>query len=376
MIGVLGGGQLGTFFTIAAKQLGYRVSVWDPDPEAPAHAWADLSIPSDFKDTQSLQVFIKENKAATYEWENIPLELVKAIESECPVHPGSAVLSRLQNRLSEKEFLSKHRFPHTSYLPILKKEALASAGMELGFPFICKTSTAGYDGIGQWFLKNEEDVGELIAGLKPRKTGWIAEKVVPFIKELSILVARNEQGDVVTYPITENKHEAGILRYCNVPANVPLSVSQRASALASAVLKALDGIGLFCIELFLLEDECFLINEIAPRPHNSGHLTLDVASTSQYEQQVRAVCGLPLENPALLSPALMVNLLGDDIKVLKKEGLLKKLLSLPGIKIYDYRKQEITPRRKMGHITVTGSDPQQLSERAKAVRLILNQAKK
>ncbi len=372
-IGILGGGQLGTFFTIAAKQLGCRVTVWDPDPEAPARAWADCAIEGNFDDPKAYRKFIGDNDAVTYEWENIPVDLVEAIASEISVHPGSEVLHLLQNRINEKTFLSKHTFPVSPYISVLKKEDLVPAAVALGFPVICKTATAGYDGLGQWRLNKREDVTGLTEKLAPRKPGWIVEKVAPFLKELSIIVARNTAGDVVCYPVTENRHEGGILRLCQVPSEISPLLARRISSLAKDVLTAICGIGVFCIELFLLEEEALLVNEIAPRPHNSGHYSLDVCTASQYEQQVRALCNLPLEKPCLLSPAVMVNVLGPEIIALQKNDLVKSLLSIPGTKVYDYRKQVIKKRRKMGHITLVGADRDQLLVRAEKVRAILNQ---
>lgn len=373
-IGILGGGQLGTFLTIAAKQMGYRVTVWDPDPNAPAHAWADTVIQTDFAHPESLETFIRENAVITYEWENIPVKLLASIEEERPVRPGSAVLNRLQNRIQEKEFLSRQGFPVTPYLPLLDKTTLPTAAAQLGFPLICKTATAGYDGIGQWRLLDACAASDLSAKLTSRDGGWILEKVADFSKELSVLVARNEDGDVVTYPVSENTHEDGILRLCKIPAEIPTALSERIASLGKAVITALEGVGLFCIELFLLGDDVLLINEIAPRPHNSGHATMDACDISQYEQQLRTLCNLPLIPPCLLSSAVMLNVLGEEIKALKEESSLKKLLSIPGIHIYDYRKQEIKDRRKMGHITLTGQNATQLLAQAVQVRDILDQA--
>ncbi len=370
-IGILGGGQLGTFLTIAAKQMGYRVSVWDPDPGAPAHAWADVHIQTDFDDAQSLKSFIQDNAVITYEWENIPVSLVASIEAEKPVRPGSRVLHCLQNRIQEKGFLSEQGFPLTPYLPVLDPKKLVAAAERLGFPLICKTATAGYDGIGQWRLLDVEAATDLSAKLKPRESGWILEKVALFSKELSVIVARSADGKVVTYPVSENIHENGILRLSKTPAEISTDLSERIASLGKAVITALEGVGLFCIELFLLENNALLINEIAPRPHNSGHATMDACDISQYAQQLRTLCNLPLAPPRLLSPAVMLNVLGNEIRVLRNESSLEQLLSFPGIHLYDYRKEEIKDRRKMGHITLTGLDPIQLSRRVLQVRDLL-----
>ncbi len=375
-IGVLGGGQLGTFLSIAAKQMGYRITVWDPDPGAPAHAWADTRIENAFDDAEALFSFIHDNAVITYEWENIPLDLVASIEKKRPVRPGSAILKQLQNRIREKDFLSTQGFPVTPYLPVLDPTTLPAAAERLGFPLICKTATAGYDGIGQWRLTNAKAAAALRAKLKNRESGWILEKVADFSKELSVIVARNAAGAAVTYPVAENTHEDGILRLSQIPAKIPVVLSDRIASLGKKVITALEGTGLFCIEFFLLKDETLLINEIAPRPHNSGHGTMEACDISQYAGQVRALCNLPLPPPHLLSPAMTINVLGDEISVLRTEAALKKLLVIPGLHIYDYRKKEIKARRKMGHITLTGPDSAALLARARQVRDLLDDVSK
>lgn len=373
-IGILGGGQLGTFLTIAAKQMGYRVAVWDPDLNAPAHAWADLQIKTRFADPQALQTFTRDNAVITYEWENIPVDLLASIENKRPVRPGSAVLKQLQNRIQEKDFLTAHHFPVTPYLPVSDHAKLPQAAAQLGFPLICKTATAGYDGIGQWRLRDQKAATNLSTTLKKRESGWILEKVASFSKELSVIVARNEAGDVVSYPVSENTHEDGILRLSQIPARISAALSNEIASLGENVITALEGVGLFCIELFLLEDNTLLINEIAPRPHNSGHFSLDACDLSQYEQQLRVLCNLPLVPPRLLASAVMLNVLGSEILALRTAASLKSLLSIPGIHLYDYRKKEIKDRRKMGHITLTGTVPEQLLSRADQVRTLLSEA--
>lgn len=369
-IGILGGGQLGTFFTIAAKRLGYHVTVWDPHPEAPAHAWADTRIDTGFDDTQGRRNFIKACEAASYEWENIPVELVEAIEAEIPVRPDGRVLALLQNRIKEKSFLSEHNFPIVPYHPIQQIRQLQSAAETLGFPLICKTATAGYDGHGQWILNQPEEIESFTPLLKACPEGWIVEKYVPLHKELAIVAVRDNKGDVYCYPVTENRHEEGILRQSKVPAEIEASLLNKVSSLSVDILTTLEGTGVFCIEFFLLNDGTLLINEIAPRPHNSGHYTLDVCPSSQFEMQVRVVCDLPLVPPRLLSQAAMINIMGAEIRALEVETHLNALLEIEGTKIYHYRKNEIINRRKMGHITLTNSD----SERLSGVRAILDRA--
>lgn len=375
-LGILGGGQLGAFFAVAARRLGYRVTVWDPDPAAPGGAWADRFVALPFDAPRGFQLFLSQSDAATYEWENIPISLVEAIEEKLPVRPGSGVLRLLQNRISEKSFLAENRFPVTPFRAVADPSKLQKGVDELGLPVICKTATAGYDGHGQWPLNLPEEVSALSRQLRPRSTGWIVEKRVPYLKELSVIVARSDQGAFNAYPVADNIHEKRILRLSQVPAAIDPDLARKATRLGAEVVAALNGVGVFCIELFLLEDGGLLINEIAPRPHNSGHYSMDVCTVSQFEQQVRILCGLPLVPPELLSPAVMVNILGDEITTLQSAGPLRELLAIPGARIYHYRKEVIKEGRKMGHVTIADPDPNGAMEKARKVRSILDQAAK
>lgn len=373
-IGILGGGQLGTFFCAAAKRQGYFVTVWDPDPEAPAHAWADARIIEPFDDPAARRLFMGCCEAATYEWENIPVEIVAEIEAKILVRPDSRVLSLLQNRISEKDFLSEHGFPVTPYLHVREIAQLHAAVKTLGLPVVCKTVVSGYDGQGQWRIARLEEIAPLAPQLRASSSGWIVEKWVPFSRELSVVAVRSETGAVAVYPLVENRHEEGILRECRVPAKMDSGIADKASMLAEAVLAALENVGVFCIEFFLLEDGALMINEIAPRPHNSGHYSLDVCSVSQFEQQLRVLCGLPLKNPQLFSPAVMINILGEEIRVLSSEKDLATLLEIEGCRLYHYRKNTIKARRKMGHITLTNAKPEALETQADLVRSLLERA--
>src|SRR5581483_8848817 len=373
-LGILGGGQLGTFFTVAAKRLGYRVTVWDPDPAAPAGAWADRFISSRFDDPEGLQSFLTESEAATYEWENIPVSLVEAIEAKQTVRPGSRILRLLQNRISEKSFLAENGFPVTPFRAAMHPSEFQKEVEALGLPVICKTATAGYDGHGQWRLNRSEEVEALAARLQQRATGWIVEKRVPYLKELSVVVARNDRGALTAYPVTDNLHEKGILRLSQVPASIDPALARKATDLAADVIAALNGVGVFCVELFLLEGERLLVNEIAPRPHNSGHYSMDVCTVSQFEQQVRILCSLPLVAPQLLSPAVMINVLGREIDALASPERFDRLLAIPGNGIYHYRKEIVNEGRKMGHLTIADPDLKSALEKADQARSILDRA--
>lgn len=357
VLGVLGGGQLGAMFTMAACRLGYHVAVWDPDPEAPAHRFATHSFPAPFTDQQILARFADLVSVVTYEWENIPAELCRALEQRKPVRPSSAVLSVIQDRLEQKGFLSSNGFPVPPFATLTAPDQLATIVSQVGYPALCKTATAGYDGKGQWRVRGESDVGAVERALsESARPGmrWIVESFVPFERELSILVVRGSDGQSCTYPLAENEHEEGILRITKVPAPDSSAVAERAATLARQVVDRLEGVGVFCLELFQLHGGELLINEIAPRPHNSGHYTLDACSVSQFEQQVRVTCGLPLGEVRLLSPAVMVNLIGEDAATIVKGTGCRALLAIPGALLHLYGKRAIRSRRKMGHVTFLG----------------------
>ncbi len=353
MIGVLGGGQLGAMFTTAARRLGYRVAVWDPDPDAPALKLADLPLAAPFTDQASLDSFSTAIATATYEWENIPAATVQALERRVPVRPAARILTTIQNRLEQKRFLAGHKIPVAPFQAATSPEHVTVPDA-VGFPALCKTATLGYDGKGQVRLTGPDDVRALVQELRAQKQPqgrWIIERFLPFKKELSVLVVRGADGDCRCYPVVENVHEAGILRTTRVPAAIDEATAQRATALAASVIDKLDGVGVFCVELFLMNDGGFFVNEVAPRPHNSGHYTLDACPVSQFEQQVRAVCGLPLGEVTLASPAVMVNLIGEDFTKATTDAEIKKFLSKSGAKLHVYGKKSVRPGRKMGHVT-------------------------
>lgn len=357
ILGVLGGGQLGAMFTMAARRLGYRVAVWDPDPDAPAHRIATHSFPAPFTDQHILTHFVDLVSVVTYEWENVPAELCRTIEQRKPVRPSSIVLSVIQDRLEQKKFLVTNGFAVPLFAGVSAPDQLAATVRQIGYPALCKTATAGYDGKGQWKLLRESDVREaeraILESIRPGMQ-WIVESLVPFERELSILVVRGADGQSCTYPVAENEHKEGILRMTKVPAPGSSAVAARAATLACQVVDRMEGVGVFCLELFQLPSGELLINEIAPRPHNSGHYTLDACSVSQFEQQVRAICRMPLGEVRLLSPAVMVNLIGDDAPSIMKGAGCQTLLDIPGAVLHLYDKRLIRPGRKMGHVTFLG----------------------
>ena len=357
-IGILGGGQLGAMFTGAARRMGYRVAVWDPDPDAPTHRIADQSFSTPFANSDTRERFVDVVQAITLEWENIPAELCEWLEQRRPLRPASAVLRILQDRLTQKQFLSSCSLPVPDFAEVQSVDQLLQATRRLGFPLICKTARSGYDGKGQWLFRQPSDISQFERILNTQASGvrWIAEQFVAFVRELSVLVVRSGGGETYVYPVVENRHEQGILRESRVPASVSPSDAEAACELSLRAVAALHGIGIFCVELFQTQDGRLLINEIAPRPHNSGHYTLDACTVSQFEQQVRVTCGLPLGEVRLLSPAVMVNLLGDEVTVVMSADGCLETFSTPGASVHLYGKRVIRPGRKMGHVTFTAPE--------------------
>ncbi len=370
-LGILGGGQLGAMFAIAARRMGYDVMAWDPDAEAPAHRLADSSLIKPFSDTSACREFEQRVCAITYEWENVPSELCERLERTLPVRPSSRVLRVIQDRIEQKTFLRTHGLAVPAFHGLSDPEELGRQ-TAIGFPQVCKTATAGYDGKGQWVIGRSEDRArvqqELTNALRPRSR-WILEEYLSFERELSLLVARGSDGTMQAYPVVENMHEAGILRQTTVPANVPATIAAQAAVMAQEAVRALEGVGVFCVELFLMGDGRLLINEVAPRPHNSGHYSLDACTVSQFEQQVRTLCGLPLGEVRLLSPAVMLNLIGDEASRVKTSPGIEQVLGEPGAVLHLYGKREVRPKRKMGHVTFLAPTTAEAMSKASAFRL-------
>jgi len=370
VLGVLGGGQLGAMFAGAARRMGYRVAVWDPDPDAPAHRLAAHSFTASFSDVAVREQFASIAQAITLEWENVPAELCEWLEVCRPMRPSSVVLRTLQDRIEQKQFLSSRHLSVPSYAVVESPGQLTQAVGRLGLPAVCKTARSGYDGKGQWLLGEASDVAQAEQVLTTAESGhrWILEQYIQFVSELSVLVVRSGTGECQVYPVVENRHEKGILRDTIVPAPISPDIAEKARQLSTQAVTALQGVGVFCVELFHTQEGNLLINEIAPRPHNSGHYTLDVCTVSQFEQQVRVTCGLPLGETRLLSPAVMVNLIGEEVtSVMSGEGC-SALHSIAGAVLHLYGKGMVRPGRKMGHVTFTA--PQSEDAVALAQRFI------
>jgi 5-(carboxyamino)imidazole ribonucleotide synthase len=353
-IGLLGGGQLGRMFAICARRMGYRVHAFDPTADCPAGQVADVEVNAPYEDVAAALDFARKVDVVTFEFENVPAETLEAVAGVVPVHPSPLVLDTCRHRVREKAFLVRNHFPLAAFVAVDGPAALAEATRAVGLPAILKSADYGYDGKGQVRIEAGDDLAAAWARMGGQS--GVVEALVRFEREISVLVARGADGEVVVYPPAENRHERHILDVSVVPARIPPELARKAEALAIDIARALDLRGLLCVELFVVDGD-LLVNELAPRPHNSGHWTFDAAVTSQFEQQLRAVCGLPLGDPSLLAPAVaMANLLGDLWDEAAGEPDWAAALAEPRIKLHLYGKAEARPGRKMGHLTATGAD--------------------
>lgn len=363
-IGVLGSGQLGRMFAIAARQMGYRVHTFSPESDTPTGQVADREVTASYEDLDAVREFARGVQVVTFEFENVPSATVDAVAEIVPVHPRGEVLHIAQNRLREKTYLSQKGFPVTPFRHIKTLDDLRTAVSELGMPCVLKTAGFGYDGKGQSKIKTESDIEAAFEKLNASDS--VLEAFVDFEKEVSVVAARDQNGNFAHYGVIENEHANHILDISFAPAFVSEKVFSEAIEIARAVLESLDVVGVMCVEFFLTKDEKLLINELAPRPHNSGHLTIDACVTSQFEQQLRAVCGLPLGSTEYLRPAAMVNLLGDVWR--NGEPAWAKAIEIPNVKLHLYGKAEARPGRKMGHLNVLADTAQDAVEMIKSAR--------
>lgn len=367
-LGLLGGGQLGRMFTLAARNLGYRVHALDPGQDCPAGQVADLEIRAAYNDVYAAQALARGVDVVTVEFENIPAETLEAVAQVTPMHPGARVLHTVQHRLREKRFLAEHGFPVTPFREINTESDLREAASTLGFPSVLKTASFGYDGKGQQKLAGEADVPAAFEALGGQQ--GILEAWVPFELECSVVCARSSTGETSVWDVAENAHRNHILDTTLFPARIPAEVAHRAQAMTLAIAEALGVVGMLTAEFFLKPGGELLVNELAPRPHNSGHATIDACTTSQFEQQVRAVCGLPLGDTALLRPAAMANLLGD-LWPQGGEPAWERLLDHRDVKLHLYGKTEPRPGRKMGHLTALADTPEAALAKVTAARRAL-----
>ena len=348
VVGVLGGGQLGRMLALAARRMGYRVHAFDPQPDCPAGQICDVEVNAPFLDRAAIESFARAVDVVSFEFENIPIEAIQWVAALRPVRPHGEVLHICQNREREKNFLKSHGFPCAAFRVVDSAASLTSALMEIGAPSVLKTADFGYDGKGQIKLSGGESTDEVWEAFSAPR--GVLEEWIPFEAELSVVCARGVDGGLATFPVSENQHVRHILDLSIVPARFPADVLEAARTLAAEITTSLDVVGLLAVEFFLTKDNTLIVNELAPRPHNSGHFSLDACVTNQFEQQLRAVCGLPLGSTELLKPVVMWNLLGDLWENGEPDWAF--VLSNPHAKLHLYGKSEARPGRKMGHVSV------------------------
>jgi 5-(carboxyamino)imidazole ribonucleotide synthase len=352
-IGVLGGGQLGRMFAIAARRLGYRVHTLAPEDDTPTGQIADVEINAAYDDLDAVRRFARGVDVVTFEFENVSAAATAAAEEHAIVRPNGRALFIAQHRIREKSFLAERGLPVTPFAPVRSEDELRLAVARIGCPAVLKTASFGYDGKGQLSVAAAADAAGAWQTLGRQEA--ILEAFIDLDREISVVAARGVDGAVSYFDPIENAHRHHILDVSVAPAGVPPETSARAIEATRAVLEALDYVGVLCVEFFVARDGQLFINELAPRPHNSGHLTFDACRTSQFEQQLRAICGLPLGSPELLQPAAMANLLGD----LWEGGELNwpAALAIGEVKLHLYGKATARPGRKMGHLTAMASSP-------------------
>jgi 5-(carboxyamino)imidazole ribonucleotide synthase len=366
-IGVIGGGQLGRMFAVDAKRMGYHVIVLDPQEHSPCGQVADEQIVANYDDKDAVAELGRRSDVVTFEFENIAVESVEHLEKlGYRVTPSSDVLRITQDRLLEKRFVRECGIATADFAEVDRLDDLSRAAMMVGFPAVLKTVRGGYDGKGQWRASTLDEAKAAFAAAKGAKL--IFEKFVPFSRELSVIATRDAKDNVVTYPVAENVHDRGILSTTVAPARIDKKRTMRAQEMATTIGRKLKIVGTYAVEFFLTYEEELLVNEIAPRPHNSGHYTIDVTQCSQYEQHVRAICDLPLAQPRLLSGAVMVNILGEGTG--DYLAGIPALLTDPSIVLHIYGKKHAVARRKMGHFTMLVDEPvdEPSIERAKRAR--------
>ncbi|NLL71077.1 MAG: 5-(carboxyamino)imidazole ribonucleotide synthase [Epulopiscium sp.] len=352
-IGIIGGGQLGKMMVAEAKKMGFYVAILDPTPNCPAHSMVDNHIVANFDDQEAIRQLAKECQVLTYEFEHIDVEVLLKLEKEGHrIYPTPKSLALIQNKYIQKQCLEKKHIPIPKFLQVQGTQDIEKAGEQWGYPLILKTCTGGYDGKGNAVIRNKNDIEQAYEQLGQGQFPLMVEEWIVFEKEISVLACRGTDGEVGIYPIGENDHQDNILVETKVPAQLPPSVEKKAKQLAKEVMEVFEGVGMFCVEMFVTKAGQVYINEVAPRPHNSGHYTIEGCITSQFEQHIRSICHLPLGDTTLHSPIVMRNLLGAE-----KEGKavvkgMKEALAVPGLTLHIYGKEKVSLQRKMGHFTV------------------------
>ncbi len=353
-IGIIGGGQLGKMMILDGKRLDTQFAILDPTEHCPAHSIADSHVVADFDDVDAIIRMAQDVDVVTYEFEHISVEALRRLESEGhKVYPSAQTLSRIQNKLVQKQWLAKHQIAVPDFVEIAGMEDIRKAGESFGYPLMLKTCTGGYDGKGNALVETEAFVEAAYQALGAGSLPLMAERLIDFEKEVSILACRSENGEMAVFPVAENVHKNSILDETTVPAVISDASAKEAMEVAKACLQAFDACGMLCIELFVTREGHILVNELAPRPHNSGHYTIEGCYTSQYENHVRAILGMPLGNPSLIRPTAMKNIIGERNGLAEVKGL-EEAYRQPNVKIHIYGKEQVKVGRKMGHITATG----------------------
>jgi phosphoribosylaminoimidazole carboxylase PurK protein len=387
-IGIVGGGQLGRLIAIDAKKLGFIVNIIDPTPNSPAGQVADHQIVADYNDEKAIRQLAKISDFLTFEIELANAKILDELsEKGLQINPSAKTLTIIKDKLTQKQFLKKTKIPVADFFEIKSTSNNATAeqwnnetlkeianeikqvAKKIGYPLLLKARFDAYDGRGNALIKNEKQINKGLEKLRGRKL--YVEKFVPFTKELAIMVGRNIRNEIISYPVVETVHKNNICHIVIVPAPIDKIIQTKAKKLAENVMRYLQGAGMFGIEMFLTEDKKVLINEIAPRVHNSGHYTIEATETSQFEQHARAITSMPFGNTKLKTPsAVMINLLGERDGKAEPKGV-KEAEKIPGVKVHIYGKLQTRRERKMGHITVIGNSLSETLKKAKQARKII-----
>ena len=373
-LGIIGGGQLGKMIGIEAKRMSMNLAYLDPDRTCPASTIADHLIVSDYKDEKSILDLAGKSDVLTYEIELANSSVLRDLESKgLPVHPSPAVLNTIQNKLRQKKFLKSKGIQVPDFEEVISIDQARRICKEFDYPLVLKACEDSYDGRGNYLIKSARDIEKGIRYFEGRKC--MIEKFIHFTKEVSVMVARNTRGQISSFPVVHNIHKNNILDTTIVPAGINKTIEANARSIAENVVKSLKGVGIFGIEMFL-ENNKLMINEIAPRPHNSGHYSIEACSVSQFELHIRAILGLPLVIPRLLSPAVMTNILGmPNYTGNYSITGIDKAFAVPGMKLHLYGKRITKPQRKLGHFTITAESTQEALSRTRRVRKLLRVGK-
>lgn len=366
-IGVIGGGQLGMMTVREAHRMGFRSVVWDPDPECPAARLADTLLTAPFSDPEAARTLADSSDVVTYEFESIDPGMVEMVEKTRPVFPGSPILRIARHRKLEKESLRKAGFPVVPFVVAQTPEELRDAAGSIGFPVVVKTTTAGYDGKGQAVLENDSDLDSFCTEAK--RSEWIVEQFLPLLLEVSVIAVRGHDGAVTAFPVIENEHRENILHVSRVPARISATLTSEARTLGISVINHFNIVGVLCIEMFVTREGRLLVNELAPRPHNSGHFSLDACTISQFEALVRTIAGLPMQEPRVTGPCAMVNLLGKHLEQVDMAALQQ----IPEVKVHLYGKKRLEPKRKMGHVTILAVSEEEVGRKVERVQELIGE---